>query len=159
MPTDRLPVAHASVVSRSQYRLGVSSQQARTDLKWWPTDVSSRGGVTCLMSGGWRVLYSKVQCIMSNGQMGIPLHWTERHDWKHYVPATLLAVGNKDVQIIVLLDNRFSTSLTSWEQFKFTQCLCWEKWEKYVDRRSSISLHILFVWKICALANVLKYVH
>ena len=112
--------------------------------------------VWCPRAGGSCIV--KFNASWAIVEWGFP-HWTDRHDWKHYVPATLLAVGNKDVQIIVLLDNRFSTSLTSWEQFKFTQCLCWEKWEKYVDRSSSISLHILFVWKICALANVLKYVH
>ena len=44
--------------------------------------------------------YGKVQCIMSNGHMGLlhpsptPLdRMIDRHDWKHLLPTTLLAGG------------------------------------------------------------------
>ena len=55
------------------------------------------------MSGVWRGrgrshggLYSEVQYIMGNGHMETPLLlWTDRRLWKHYLPATSFAGGNK----------------------------------------------------------------
>ena len=45
-------------------------------------------------------LYNEVQCIMGNGHMLTPPSpWTDRmtdrHDWKHYLPAASLTPGNK----------------------------------------------------------------
>ena len=57
----------------------------------------SRGGwgFSSLMSSGRGDgrLCSEVQCIMGNGHMGTTM-WTDRHDWKHHLPATSLAGGN-----------------------------------------------------------------
>ena len=55
-----------------------------------------RVGVTGGRSRGGS-LYGDVQCSKGNGHMGAPhLRWTDRHDWKHYLPATYLAGGNKE---------------------------------------------------------------
>ena len=48
---------------------------------------------------GWEAgfLYTEVQCIMGNGHT-VPPTPTDRqsdaHNWKHYLPITLLASGN-----------------------------------------------------------------
>ena len=92
---------------------GVSwSEQVWTRLQSWSTDVDSGGGggprggplimrfqVWC--SGGWRGLYSEVQCIMANGHTGTPFpdRMMDRHDRKHYLPATLLAGDNYPITL------------------------------------------------------------
>ena len=40
-------------------------------------------------------VYTEVQCIMDNGNMGTPTNrMMYKHDWKHYLPATSLVGGN-----------------------------------------------------------------
>ena len=56
-------------------------------------EVGSMSGVPG--GGGWDTLYSEVQCIMNNGHMGPSPLWTYRRLWKHYLPATSFAGGNK----------------------------------------------------------------
>ena len=104
---------HASIATRCRGG-GVSwSEQVWTGFQWWPLDVTSRGphvwmrpglGGPCAMrshvawSGdgqGQGDLYSEVQCIMRNGDMGLPplSQQNGRHLWKHYLPTTSLAGG------------------------------------------------------------------
>ena len=51
------------------------------------------GPMSDVQGCGQGVLYSKVQRIMGNGHMWAPQQ-NDRHDWKHYLPATSLADGN-----------------------------------------------------------------
>ena len=70
-----------------------------------------QGAVPCLMSlstEGGRAgvgggMYSEVQCIMGEGHIQTPCEKTKRHEWKHYLPSTLLAGGNN-----------WQTSLQDW---------------------------------------------
>ena len=87
---------------------GSLRKQVWTGLQWWLPGVTSRfneSHVWCLgrpveVGGG---LYSEVQCIMGDGHVG-PLidGMTDRHNWKHYLPATSLAASNS-VDLINLL--------------------------------------------------------
>ena len=76
----RLPTIHVSVATtRCQYCWGKgdksSSEQVWTSLQWWQPVVSSGGG-------GY------------HGHMETPLNrMTDRHLWKHYLPATSFACG------------------------------------------------------------------
>ena len=59
-----------------------------------------RGGGRAGVGGG---LYNEVQCIMGEGHIQTPCEKTKRHEWKHYLSATLLAGGNN-----------WQTSLQGW---------------------------------------------
>ena len=75
--------------------------------------------VWCLEGRG---LYNEVRCIMGNGHMGTPPLWTERHEWKHCLQATLMAGGNDDTGIItivtVVIDLLCTTRWWNFEVFK-----------------------------------------
>ena len=63
---------------------------------------SSHNEVPGLMfRGWWRGLYSEVQCIMANGHTGAPFpdRMMDRHDRKHYLPATLLVGDNYPITL------------------------------------------------------------
>ena len=58
------------------------------------------GGVPVRGGLGKGFLYGEVQCIMGNGHMGLPV---DRHDWKHYLPATSLVGGKMRIVVNYIL--------------------------------------------------------
>ena len=111
MHTTHLPTIHASVATRGQYwwQEGPctvrSSEQVWTDLQWWPPDVTSRGPWSgqVPMSGRRAGPGPGESCTVRSHAPWImvtwgppPPQWTDRHDWKHYLPATSLAGDNED---------------------------------------------------------------
>ena len=50
-----------------------------------------------LAGGGRGRAWTEVNasCIMGNGHMVTPM-WTDRHEWKYYLPETSLAGGNNE---------------------------------------------------------------
>ena len=59
-------------------------------------------------------LYSEIKCIMDNGNIGLlPNGMADRDDLKHYLRATLLARGNKDIHQTVKTTSR-QNSKVNW---------------------------------------------
>ena len=117
VPVGCVPTACTDCTSStaSRYQLGGggsctvrSCEHVWTGIQWWSPDVIGRGTgaggeSSRLMSGegsrvrgrarGW-ALYSEVQWIWVMVIWHPLPTWTDRHIWKHYLPATLLAGGN-----------------------------------------------------------------
>ena len=96
------PRKHSSRMYNTHLRLPPDVNTSGGGLKWTSLNRSLVMTTRCHWQGdgvvggpmSGRELYSEVQCIIGNGHMGPPIHrLTNRHDWKHYLPAPSLAGG------------------------------------------------------------------
>ena len=121
-----LPTVHASVSTNCQHRGGgfllqwspMHHDNVSTRCQQWEVGPGSGGVVHCTVRSdlnkfghfqGWgESLYSEVQCIMGNGHMG-PLS-TDRHEWKHYLPAAKWQAVIKCLHLSLFLKSYDTTS-------------------------------------------------
>ena len=112
-----LPTVRALVATKCQYRIGGSSSEpVWKGPQWWPPDATSRGWgwgweIPCLMSkelGAWAGVWGPVQWgPMHHGYWSYApscrqTDWsTNKHVWKHYLPATLLSGGKSNFDVCV----------------------------------------------------------
>ena len=80
------------------------------------------------------------------------LLWTDKHNWKHYLPTTSLAGGNECVSILLGLDQRFWFHSLLLKEFKwnfgfliklsliFTPC-CFGEYVYCLNKTDTISCH------------------
>ena len=85
-------------VSSVGYQMPLAGEQGQG--LWVPCPGGVQGvGLEGYFHGGLELvsLYTEVQCIMCYGHMGTPPmdRHTDKHNWKHYLPVTSLAGGNK----------------------------------------------------------------
>ena len=78
---------NASIATIRYHSRGSSNEQISSDIH----QISLYHQQSLPTSGGYR----EVQCIMGNGHMVTFCEQTDRHEWKHYLPATFLA-GSKN---------------------------------------------------------------
>ena len=117
---DRIPVGYVQPAYQLYVLLELMEGESLNEQfwkghQWLPPDVTCRGRWdqgqrdvwwSDVRGGG---LYSEVQFIMGNGHMGLPL-WTDRHEWKHYLLAILLADGNKVDTLLFLKESQTKKS-------------------------------------------------
>ena len=113
-----------------------------------------KGPISDVQKGGagpgpW-ALYIDVQCIMSNGHMGL-CKQTDRHEWKHCLPATSLA-GGKNNWTTENLSNCFDWTCHNLNRNYTKYCKpIWTRllWEKYgqqstLNQETKTSFHGAF---------------
>ena len=98
-------------VSSNDHWMSLVGEGERVPVQWRQKSRRGQGVVfvqwgLMLWRGGCRArrtLCSEIQCIMGNGHMRTPREQTDTHEWKHYLPANLLAGGKNEFQFLMYM--------------------------------------------------------